>query len=72
MTHQNIADDAALARLLDHQIPRDEQIDVIDCDGAYDTKPCHAAIAACSAVLLQFRHAKVPLIGQWIARYGVA
>ncbi|KAF1009998.1 MAG: hypothetical protein E5299_01791 [Burkholderia gladioli] len=35
--------------LLD-QIPRDEKIDVIGGDGAYDTKPCHADIAARSAV----------------------
>ncbi|KAF1016698.1 MAG: IS5 family transposase [Burkholderia sp.] len=49
MTNQNVADGDALAKLLD-QIPREEQIDVIDRDGAYDTKPCHAAIAARSAI----------------------
>ncbi|KAF1009285.1 MAG: hypothetical protein E5299_01887 [Burkholderia gladioli] len=40
MTHQHVADGDALAKLLD-QIPREEQIDVIGDDGAYDTKPCH-------------------------------
>ncbi|XDJ36158.1 MAG: IS5 family transposase [Burkholderia sp.] len=49
MTNQNVADSDALAKLLD-QIPREEQIDVIGGDGAYDTKPCHAAIAARSAI----------------------
>ncbi|KAF1013601.1 MAG: IS5 family transposase [Burkholderia sp.] len=49
MTHQNVDDGDALAKLLD-QIPRDKQINVIGGDGAYDTKPCHAAIAAHSAV----------------------
>ncbi|XDJ36358.1 MAG: IS5 family transposase [Burkholderia sp.] len=49
MTNQNVADGDALAKLLD-QIPREEQIDVIGGDGAYDTKPCHAAIAARSAI----------------------
>ncbi|MEX3591940.1 MAG: IS5 family transposase, partial [Burkholderia sp.] len=49
MTHQNVADGDALAKLLD-QIPREEQIDVIGGDGAYDTKRCHAAIAARSAI----------------------
>ncbi|KAF1018091.1 MAG: hypothetical protein E5299_00072 [Burkholderia gladioli] len=50
MTNQNVADGDALAKLLD-QIPREEQIDVIGGDGAYDTKPCHAAIAARRALL---------------------
>lgn len=45
MTHQDVADGDVLAELLD-QIPDDEQLDVIGGDGAYDTKPCHAAIAA--------------------------
>ncbi|KAF1017755.1 MAG: hypothetical protein E5299_00347 [Burkholderia gladioli] len=45
MTHQNVADGDALAKLLD-QIPRDKQIDVIGDVDAYDTKLCHAAIAA--------------------------
>ncbi|MEX3591859.1 MAG: IS5 family transposase, partial [Burkholderia sp.] len=49
MTNQNVADGDALAKLLD-QIPREKQIDVIGGDGAYDTKPCHAAIAARSAI----------------------
>ncbi|MEX3592385.1 MAG: IS5 family transposase [Burkholderia sp.] len=49
MTNQNVADGDALAKLLD-QIPRAEQIDVIGGDGAYDTKPCHGAIAARSAI----------------------
>ncbi|KAF1009816.1 MAG: IS5 family transposase ISBam3 [Burkholderia gladioli] len=49
MTNQNVADGDALAKLL-AQIPREEQIDVIGGDGAYDTKPCHAAIAARSAI----------------------
>ncbi|MEX3592920.1 MAG: IS5 family transposase, partial [Burkholderia sp.] len=49
MTNQNVADGDALAKLLD-QIPREEQIDVIGGDGAYDTKPCHVAIAARSAI----------------------
>ncbi|KAF1009257.1 MAG: hypothetical protein E5299_01890 [Burkholderia gladioli] len=43
MRHQNVADGNALAQLLD-QTPRDEQIDVIDGESAYDTKSCHAAI----------------------------
>ena len=45
MTHQEVADGEVLAELLD-QIPDDELLDVIGGDGAYDTKPCHAAIAA--------------------------
>ncbi|KAF1003249.1 MAG: IS5 family transposase ISBam3 [Burkholderia gladioli] len=49
MTNQNVADRDALAQLLD-QIPREEQINFIGGDGAYDTKPCHAAIAARSAI----------------------
>lgn len=49
-THQDVADDDVLTELLD-QIPGDEQIDVIGGDGAYDTKPCHAAIAARDAML---------------------
>lgn len=49
MTHQDVADGDVLTELLE-QIPGDEQIDVIGGDGAYDTKPCHAAIAARSAV----------------------
>ncbi|QRR06800.1 IS5 family transposase [Burkholderia sp. MS455] len=45
MTHQDVADGDVLAELL-NQIPDDELLDVIGGDGAYDTKPCHAAIAA--------------------------
>lgn len=45
MTHQDVADGEVLAELLE-QIPEGEQINVIGGDGAYDTKPCHAAIAA--------------------------
>ncbi|VWC52837.1 transposase [Burkholderia lata] len=45
MTHQDVADGDVLAELLD-QIPDDELLDVIGGDGAYDTKPCRAAIAA--------------------------
>lgn len=45
MTHQDVADGDVLTELLD-QIPGDEQIAIIRGDGAYDTKPCHAAIAA--------------------------
>ncbi len=45
MTHQDVADGDVLAELLD-QIPDDEQLDVIGSDGAYDSKPCHGAIAA--------------------------
>ncbi|MEX3592927.1 MAG: transposase, partial [Burkholderia sp.] len=37
MTNQNVADGDALAKLLD-QIPREEQIDIIGGDGAYDNK----------------------------------
>ncbi|KAF1014339.1 MAG: hypothetical protein E5299_00826 [Burkholderia gladioli] len=49
MTNQNVADGDALAKLLD-QMPREKQINVIGGDGAYDTKPCHVAIAARSAI----------------------
>jgi len=45
MTHQDVADADVLPKLLD-QIPADEPIDTIGGDGAYDTKQCHAAIAA--------------------------
>ncbi|KAF1005029.1 MAG: hypothetical protein E5299_02309 [Burkholderia gladioli] len=73
MTNQNVADGDALAQLLD-QIPREEQIDVIGGDGAYDTKPSHAMRPLLHAVLfLRFRHARVPFIGQRIypVRRGV-
>lgn len=45
MTHQDVADGDVLAELLG-QIPDDELLDVVGGDGAYDTKLCHAAIAA--------------------------
>lgn len=45
MTHQDVADSDVLAELLD-QIPTDERLDSVGGDGAYDSKPCHAAIAA--------------------------
>ncbi|PXX38893.1 DDE family transposase [Burkholderia pyrrocinia] len=51
LTHQDVANDDVLAELLD-KIPDDEQLDVIGGDGAYDTKPCHAAIAARGAVCI--------------------
>lgn len=45
MTHQDVADGDVLAELLD-QIPTDERLDTVADDAAYDSKPCHAAIAA--------------------------
>src|SRR5471030_1705232 len=45
MTHQDVDDASVLPGLLD-QIPTDEPIETIGVDGAYDTKRCHAAIAA--------------------------
>ena len=45
MTHQDVDDASVLPGLLD-QIPADEPIETIGGDGAYDTKRCHAAIAA--------------------------
>ncbi|KAF1015430.1 MAG: IS5 family transposase ISBam3 [Burkholderia gladioli] len=48
--HQNVANGNPLAKLLD-QIPREEYIDVIGGDGAYNTKRCYAAIAVRSAIL---------------------
>ncbi|MEX3593066.1 MAG: IS5 family transposase, partial [Burkholderia sp.] len=65
MTNQNVADGDALAKLLD-QIPREEQIDVIGGDGAYDTKPCHSAIAARSAIPSIPPREGAPFIGQRI------
>ncbi|WP_316157375.1 IS5 family transposase [Cupriavidus sp. BIC8F] len=44
MTHQDVGDGEVLSDLLD-QIPADMPIDTIGGDGAYDSKPCHAAIA---------------------------
>ncbi|MGF6637138.1 IS5 family transposase [Paraburkholderia sp. CI3] len=48
MTHQDEGDGEVLPDLLD-QIPADVVIDTIGGDGAYDTRPCHAQIAARSA-----------------------
>ena len=45
MPHQDVGDGKVLAELLD-QIPEDVTIDTIGGDGAYDTKPSHARIAA--------------------------
>lgn len=45
MTHQDVGDGEVLPELLDH-IPADTPIDVVGGDGAYDTRQCHAAIAA--------------------------
>ncbi len=49
MTHQDVADGDVLAELL-YQIPDDELLDVIGGDRAYDTKPCHATIAATPSI----------------------
>jgi hypothetical protein len=48
MTHQDVDDASVLPGLLG-QIPADEPIETIGGDGAYDTKHCHAAIAALGA-----------------------
>ena len=48
MTHQDVGDGEVLSDLLE-QIPADTPIDTIGGDGAYDSKSCHAAIAARSA-----------------------
>ncbi len=45
MSHQDVVDGDVLAELLD-QIQTDEQLDAVGGDGAYDSKPCRAAIAA--------------------------
>ncbi|MGF6971807.1 hypothetical protein QFZ94_000234 [Paraburkholderia sp. JPY465] len=45
MTHQDEGDGEVLPDLLD-QIPADAATDTIGGDGAYDTKACHARIAA--------------------------
>lgn len=45
MTHQDVGDADVLPELLD-QVPTDTPIDTVGGDGAYDTKQCHAAIAA--------------------------
>ena len=49
MTHQDEGDGEVLPELLD-QIPADVLIDTIGGDGAYDTRPCHAQIAARGAI----------------------
>ena len=49
MTHQDVADGDVLAELLD-QIPADEQLNLVGGDGAYDSRACHAAIAARGAL----------------------
>ena len=45
MTHQDVDDGSALPDLL-AQIPADVPIEIVGGDGAYDTKQCHATIAA--------------------------
>jgi hypothetical protein len=45
MTHQDVGDGEVLPELLD-QIPADTPIGVVGGNGAYDTRQCHAAIAA--------------------------
>ncbi|CAH2812279.1 MAG: Transposase, IS4 family [uncultured Caballeronia sp.] len=45
MTHQDVDDARVLPDLLD-QIPSGMPIEIIGGDGAYDTKRCHATIAA--------------------------
>lgn len=45
MTHQDVDDGGVLPDLL-AQIPEDVPIETIEGDGAYDTKQCHATIAA--------------------------
>ncbi len=48
MTHQDVGDADVLPDLLD-QLPPDTPVDIVGGDGAYDTKSCHAAIAAAGA-----------------------
>ncbi|WP_321793981.1 IS5 family transposase [Burkholderia pyrrocinia] len=45
MTHQDVGDADVLPDLLE-QLPPDTSVDILGGDGAYDTKSCHAAIAA--------------------------
>ncbi|RQS38894.1 IS5 family transposase, partial [Burkholderia sp. Bp8986] len=45
MPHQDVADGDVLAELLD-QISTEERLETVGGDGTYDSKPCHAAIAA--------------------------
>ena len=51
----NLIGDAPVLPDLLAQIPQDEQIRSVGGDGAYDTKKCHAAIAARGA------HAVIPV-----------
>jgi len=48
MTHQDVGDADVLPDLLD-QLSPDTPVDVVGGDGAYDTKSCHAVIAATGA-----------------------
>ncbi|MDT4803019.1 IS5 family transposase ISBhu1 [compost metagenome] len=48
MTHQDVGDADVLPDLLD-QLPPDTPVDSVGGDGAYDTKSCHAVIAATGA-----------------------
>jgi|SRR5471032_353879 len=45
MTRQDVGDAEVLPELLD-QIPADTPIGIVGGDGAYDTRQCHAVIAA--------------------------
>lgn len=45
MTHQDVGDAKVLPDLLD-QIPAGTPIGLVGGDGAYDTRQCHAVIAA--------------------------
>ncbi|KAF1007824.1 MAG: hypothetical protein E5299_02003 [Burkholderia gladioli] len=70
MTHQNVADGDALAKLPD-QIPREEPIDVICGDGAYDTKlskamPCGLLLHA--VLFLRFHPEK--MCRSWASGYA--
>jgi hypothetical protein len=53
ITGSHIGDAPVLPDLLGH-IPTDEQIGSVTGDGAFDTRKCHDAIAACGA------HAVIP------------
>lgn len=48
MTHQDVGDADLLPDLLDQLLPG-RSVEVVGGDGAYDTKSCHAAIAATDA-----------------------
>ncbi len=45
VTGSRVGDGPRLAELL-AQIPPDQAVGLVTADGAYDTRPCHAAIAA--------------------------